>query len=198
MNKTTSKPAHTKQDFPVIGIGASAGGLDAFKRFIKAIPLDSGMAYVIVQHLAPLHESMLTEILGHTTKIPTHTITNNINLAPDNIYVIPENKMLTTSDGVLKLEERNGAKINRAVDIFFTSLAKVHKRLSVGVVLSGMGTDGTLGLKSIKDFGGLTFAQDNYTADYKSMPQSAINADTVDFILSPEKIPKKLIDIFGK
>ncbi len=188
-------PQKTEQDFPIIGIGASAGGLDAFKRFLKAIPIDSGMAYVLVQHLDPTHESILPEILSKTTKIPVFEITDDIHLAPDNIYVIPENKMLISTDGVLKLTPRNNIKINGAIDVFFTTLAEVHQNLAVGIVLSGTGTDGTEGLKAIKAHGGITFAQDQESAGYDYMPKNAIDADVVDFILPPEEIPEKLLQM---
>ncbi|MDB5228934.1 MAG: signal transduction histidine kinase with CheB and CheR [Bacteroidota bacterium] len=194
MSKKTI-PEVSVQDFPVVGIGASAGGLDAFKRFLQEIPEKSGMAYVIVQHLNPAHESILPELLTRVTKIPVHVIENDINLAPDNIYIIPENKILTASDGVLKLNSNDPAnKKNMSIDIFFKSLAEVHTNLAVGVVLSGTAFDGTAGLKAIKENGGLTFAQDD-SAAFDSMPQSAINSDVVDFILPPEKIPAKILEI---
>lgn len=192
------KPDHTAQNFPVVGIGASAGGLDAFKKLIREIPEHSGMAYVIVQHLSPDHDSNLTEILGQVTKIPVHEIINDINLAPNNIYVIPENSILTTEDGVLKLASRERySKRNMAIDVFFESLAEVHKTFAIGVVLSGTAFDGTMGLKRIKEVGGATIAQDPDSAAYKSMPQSAIDADAVDYVLAPEKIPAQLLQIYN-
>src|SRR4051812_3264122 len=195
MSKKT-KPVESTQDFPVVGIGASAGGLDAFKRFLHEVPEKSGMAYVIIQHLNPSHESILPELLARETKIPVHLIEDDILLAPDNIYIIPENKILTASDGVLKLHPNDQpGKKNMAIDIFFKSLAEVHGNLAVGVVLSGAAYDGTAGLKAIKENGGLTFAQDVESAAYDSMPQSAINSDVVDFILPPEKIPAKIQEI---
>ena len=193
-NKTKSQPPATVQNFPIIGIGASAGGLDAFKKLLKAVPEDSGMAYVLVQHLDPAHESILPEILQRVTKIPVLEITDDIHLAPDHIYVIPSNKMLISADGVLKLTDRS-KKINLTIDVFFTSLAEVHKEFAVGVVLSGTGTDGTLGLKAIKEHGGISIAQDTESAAYDGMPQSAINAGVVDFILAPEEIPEQLSHI---
>ncbi len=193
-NKTKSQPPATVQNFPIVGIGASAGGIDAFKRLLTAIPEDSGMAYVLVQHLDPSHESILPEILQRVTKIPVHEISEDIHLAPDHIYVIPSNKMLVSTDGVLKLSER-ARKINLSIDVFFTSLADVHKEFAVGVVLSGTGTDGTLGLKAIKEHGGISFAQDSESAAFDSMPQSAVNAGVVDFILAPESIPAQLLQI---
>ena len=187
-------PMPTRQDFPIIGIGASAGGLDAFRQFIEAIPADSEMAYVIVQHLHPLHDSMLTELLSRVAKIPINEITDDIHLAPNNIYVIPENKMLTSFDGVLKLSPRQKDTKNQAIDVFFNSLAEVHLDLAYGVLLSGNGSDGTQGLKAIKKHGGITFAQDIEAAN-NDMPQNAINAGVVDYVLSPVKIVKKLIEL---
>jgi two-component system CheB/CheR fusion protein len=184
------------QDFMVIGIGASAGGIEAFISFIRAIPKNTGMAYVVVLHLHPNHESQLPEILSRVSEIPVHEITDDINLVPDNIYIIPENKILLSVDGVLKLEPRNLELVqNLSIDIFFKSLAETHLNNAVGVLLSGMGSDGTLGLKAIKKFGGITFAQDLASATFQHMPQHAIDAETVDFILPPEEIPAQLIKI---
>jgi len=193
-NISKTQPPATVQNFPIVGIGASAGGLDAFKRLLAAIPEDSGMAYVLVQHLDPSHESILPEILQRVTKIPVHEITDDIHLAPDHIYIIPSNKILTSTDGVLQLTPREN-KINLSIDIFFTSLAEVHKECAVGVVLSGTGSDGTLGLKAIKEHGGISIAQDAESAAYDSMPQSAVNAGVVDFVLAPQNIPAQLLQI---
>jgi two-component system CheB/CheR fusion protein len=190
-----TEPSATVQNFPVVGIGASAGGLDAFKRLLTVIPESSGMAYVLVQHLDPSHESFLPEILQRVTKIPVFEITEDIHLAPDNIYIIPANKILISTDGVLQLSPRNKKTINYSIDIFFTSLAEVHKEFAVGVVLSGTGSDGTQGLKAIKEHGGTSIVQDKESAAYDSMPQSAIQAGVVDFILAPEKIPAQLLQI---
>ena len=193
--KNKIQPPATVQNFPIVGIGASAGGLDAFKRLLKAIPESSGMAYVLVQHLDPSHESILPEILQRVTKIPVYEITEDIHLAPDHIYIIPSNKILTSTEGVLQLTARDKKIVNLSIDVFFTSLAEVHKEFAVGVVLSGTGNDGTLGLKAIKEHGGISFAQDSESAAYDSMPQSAVNAGVVDFILAPEKIPAQLSQI---
>ncbi|NDP22333.1 MAG: response regulator [Paludibacter sp.] len=195
--KDKSKPPVTTQFFPIVGVGASAGGLDAFKRLLNAIPEDSGMAYVLVQHLDPSHVSMLPEILSRETKLPVHEITDVIHLLPNHIYIIPSNKILTSTDGVLKLTTRDEKILNLSIDKFFTSLADVHKEFAVGVLLSGTGSDGTLGLKSIKEHGGISIAQDQKSAAYDSMPQSAINAGVVDFILAPENIPAQLAHIIS-
>lgn len=190
----SSLPKATRQDFPIVGIGASAGGLEAFRQFIEAVPSKSEMAYVIVQHLHPLHDSMLTELLARVAKIPINEITDDIHLAPNNIYVIPENKMLTSYDGVLKLSPRQKETKNQAIDVFFNSLAEVHLDLAYGVLLSGNGSDGTIGLKAIKKHGGITFAQDIEAAN-NEMPQNAINAGVVDYVLSPAQIVAKLIEL---
>jgi two-component system CheB/CheR fusion protein len=181
--------------FPVVGIGASAGGLDAFKRLLKAIPQHSGMAYILVQHLDPAHDSILAELLQKVTRIPVKEITDNVFVQPDNVYIIPSNKLLTANDGVLQLSSRLPHQKYLPIDVFFHSLAEVHQSHAIGVVLSGTQCDGTLGLKAIKDHGGITFAQDPVTAAYDSMPQNAVDAGVVDFILPPEQIPVRLQQI---
>jgi len=186
----------SKVQFPVVGIGASAGGLDAVRTFLKALPPKSGMAYVFIQHLSPKHESNLPEILQKVTPFPVHLITDNIHLDPDNLYIIPENKVVTSFDGVLKLDpiDKKHPKTN-VIDLFFSSLAVVHQSYAVGVVLSGALSDGTLGLQVIKSHGGLTFAQDEGSAAFDSMPNSAVRGGAVDFVLPPEKIAERLIAI---
>ena len=187
--------------FPVVGIGASAGGLNAFKIFLKAIPENSGMAYVLVQHLDPKHESLLPELLQRVTRIPIIEISDDIKVHPNHIYVIPSNKIMVATDGVLLLAprpEKSKTERHLPIDLFFTSLAEVHQNNAIGVVLSGTASDGTLGLKAIKDYGGITFAQDEESAEYDGMPNSAAHAGVVDFILPPGEIPKKLLEIFSK
>lgn len=179
--------------FPVVGVGASAGGLDAFKRLIGAIQESSGVAYILVQHLEPTHESILVDILQKFSRIPVQEITNNVRVEPDHVYVIPSNKLLTANDGRLELSPRGPrSEKNMPIDVFFTSLSEVHQSHAIGVVLSGTGRDGTLGLRAIKDHGGSTFAQEQQSAAFDGMPQSAIEADVVDFILAPEAIPSQL------
>jgi two-component system CheB/CheR fusion protein len=187
----------SKNLFPVVGIGASAGGLEAFRKLLQAIPQKSGMAYVLVQHLAPTHESLLPELLQKVTAIPVLEIEDEVKIEPDHIYVLPSNKMLVANDGVLQLSPRstNKNKLNLPIDLFFTSLAEIHQSHAIGVVLSGTASDGTQGLKAIKDNGGITFAQDEASAAYDGMPNSAVQAGVVDFVLPPEEIPKKLVEI---
>ncbi|HEX8577212.1 MAG TPA: CheR family methyltransferase, partial [Flavobacterium sp.] len=195
-NSKTKNIPDTPQNFPVVGIGASAGGLDAFKKLLGKIPENIGMAYVIVQHLSPDYSSNLSEILSNFTKIPVNEIINDINLAPNNIYIIPENSFVTAEDGVLKLTPRTrNDKVNTAIDIFMSSLAEVHKSFAIGIILSGTAYDGTIGLKRIKELGGATIAQDPESATFKSMPQSAIDSDAADYILKPEDIPLQLMHI---
>ncbi len=199
-NVIDKKLTKSANQFPVVGIGASAGGLDAFKKLIKAIPENSGMAYVLVQHLHPGHESFLAEILQKVTKIPVREISDNIKVLPDHIYIIPSNKMLIANDGKLELSQRpekSKNKLNLPIDLFFTSLAEIHQTHAIGVILSGTASDGTLGLKAIKDNGGITIAQDA-SAEYDGMPQSAIYADVVDFILPPDEIPRKIKELIEK
>ncbi len=196
INSTSLEPSANL--FPVVGIGASAGGLDAFKKLLKAIPEDSGMAYVLVQHLDPSHESMLPELLQKVTRIPVLEITHDVKVEPDHIYVIPSNKIMIATDGVLLLAPRPPKQKldpNMPIDRFFCSLAEVHQAHAIGVVLSGTATDGTLGLKAIKDHGGITLAQDEASAAFEGMPQSAAQAGVVDFVLPPDKIPAKILEI---
>ena len=190
--KINKQPLKPEQQFPVVGVGASAGGLEAFKKFVKAIPEDSGIAYVLVQHLDPSHHSALPDILSRETNIPVYEIQDNILLEPNHIYIIPPNKILTSVDGVLKLKARDRKIINLAIDIFLTSLAEVHGSFAAGVVLSGIASDGTEGLKAIKTYGGITAVQEPKSAAYDAMPLSAINAGIADFVLPPEQIPLQL------
>ena len=196
MHKPKTLEIQTKEPFfPIVGIGASAGGLDAFKQFLQAIPEKSGMAYVLVQHMNPKYESRLAEILSKTTHLPVVEIEDNCFFRADHIYIMPSGKLLIASDGMLTLAdvtEKN--KHIKTIDLFFSSLGVVHQNFAVGVVLSGNATDGTLGLKVIKANGGLTFAQDD-TAAFEGMPHNAITSGVVDFVLPPGEIPGKLIEI---
>ncbi len=185
----------SKNLFPVIGIGASAGGLEAFKKFIRAIPQNSGMAYILVQHLHPEHNSSLPEILQRETQVKVEEVSDNVIVKPNRVYIIPANKILIANDGVLRLSPRPKDKKNMPIDIFFSSLAEVHQNHAIGIILSGTGEDGTAGLKKIKDHGGITIAQDSISAAFDDMPQNAIRSEVVDFILSPEEMPGQLLDL---
>lgn len=184
--------------FPVVGIGASAGGLVAFKNLLGAITVDSGMAYVLLQHLDPNHESMLPEILQKVCKIPVQEVTDDVKVEPNRVYVIPSNKIMIATDGILMLAprpERSKSILHHPIDLFFKSLAEIHLTHAIGIILSGTGQDGTIGLRAIKAQGGLTLVQDDSTAAYEGMPKSAVEAGVVDFILTPEKMPEKLLEI---
>ena len=181
--------------FPIVGIGASAGGLEAFTQLLKHLPTDTGMVFVLVQHLDPVHESALTQLLKRATSLPVREVTNNLPVEPDNVYVIPPNSNLAIEQGLLKLEPRKGGRApHLSIDSFFESLAHDQRERAIGIILSGTASDGTLGLEAIKAEGGITFAQDD-SAKYDSMPRSAIAAGCVDFVLSPEKIAKELARI---
>ncbi len=195
--KATSSPADraSAKNFPIVGIGASAGGLEAFTELLKHLPADTGMGFVLVQHLAPTHESELAQLLGRVAAMPTHEVTNGVEVLPDRIYVIPSNAMMTIARGVLKLEPRPGNRgVAHSIDVFFESLAKDRHEGAIGVVLSGTATDGTRGLEAIKAEGGIAFAQDD-SARYDSMPRSAAASGHVDFVLPPAGIARELARI---
>jgi two-component system CheB/CheR fusion protein len=178
--------------FPIVGFGASAGGLEAFIKLLKHLDPTLGMAYVLIMHLSPHHKSALTEILKAKTKMPVHTVKDGMEVKVNNIFVIPPNTFMSVVDGHLKLAPRSSASIgNYAVDYFFTGLASLYKNNAIGVILSGTATDGTLGLKAIKAEGGITFAQDE-TAEFSGMPHHAHDSGYVDFMLPPEGIAKEL------
>jgi two-component system CheB/CheR fusion protein len=179
--------------FPIVGIGASAGGYEAFADFLRHLPKDTGMALVMIQHLDPKHKSQLGELLQHASKIPVLQAENEMEVQPDRIYVIPENVSMTIADGKLRLHPRKEHEAPpMPIDMFFRSLAEDHQSKAIGVVLSGTGCDGTLGIEAIKGEGGITFAQDDHTSKFYGMPGSAIATGAVDFILPPGKIAEEL------
>jgi two-component system, chemotaxis family, CheB/CheR fusion protein len=179
----------------IVGIGASAGGLEAFTQLLAGLPLDTGMAFVLVQHLDPDHESALTHILSRATRMPVGEITHNQPLKANQVYVIPRDTNLSIVESLLKLEPRVRTRTpHRPIDTFFESLAQDQRERAIGVVLSGTASDGTLGLEAIKAEGGFTFAQDD-SAKYDSMPRSAVAAGCVDLVLSPGSIAKELMRI---
>ena len=187
-NKHINKSTH---HFPVVAIGASAGGLEAMIELLNNLPPDTGMAFIYVQHLSPDHKSMLTEILSKRTKMKVQEIDDMDKIKPDNVFVIPYNKGIEVTDGHIKLIPRSASSTAISIDILFSSLAHAQKERVIGIVLSGSASDGTVGIKDIKHEGGLTFAQDD-TAKFTSMPHSAIAAGVVDFILSPKEIALEL------
>ncbi len=179
----------------VVGIGASAGGLQAYIEFLEALPANTGMAFVIVQHLAAEHESLLATLLSRATPMPVIEVHDEPGIGPNCIYVIPPNRSMVILDGKLRLIER-APGIHRAVDIFLEALAESYGHRAIGVVLSGTGNDGMMGMQSVKAAGGITFAQDS-TAVHSGMPNSAINAGCVDFVLAPREIAGEIARLAG-
>ncbi|TKK66986.1 PAS domain S-box protein [Ilyomonas limi] len=187
------QPITNHAALPVVALGASAGGLDAIVQLLSVLTADTGMAYVIIQHLAPTHESMLSSILGKHTKMTVQEVTDRVLVEPNVVYIIPPGKDMEIIDGHLTLAPRT-AKLNMPIDKFFISLAEVKGSDAIGIVLSGAATDGTAGLKAIREAGGLTIVQDD-SAKFQSMPKSAIAEGVVDLVLRPEDIAKELIKI---
>jgi two-component system CheB/CheR fusion protein len=180
--------------FPIVGIGASAGGLEAFVALFKALPADTGMAFVLVPHLAPTHASSLADILSRTTSMQVQEVADEPRVEPNRVYVIPPGREIVIAQGTLHLRARDPQTLHRSVDRFLRSLAEDQKHCAIGVVLSGTATDGTLGLSAIKAEGGITFAQDD-TAQQTGMPHSAIAEGSVDFVLPPHEIARQLVRI---
>ncbi len=177
-----------------MGIGASAGGLDAFRRLLQRIPPDTGLALVLVPHLDPTHESLLPELLGRDATVPVIAAQDGMRVAADHAYVIPPNATMTVTDGHLWLVTRkSGHHVHLPIDAFLCSLAEVQGSNVVGVILSGSGSDGARGIQAIKEAGGITIAQDGATAAYPSMPESAVATGYVDFVLTPEEIAEQLV-----
>ena len=180
--------------FPVVGIGASAGGLEAFTSLVSALTDNTGMAFVAVPHLDPTHPSALADILARSTSMPVVEIVDGQAIAPNTIYVLPPGQDLTIEDTTLELQPRSVGALHHPIDLFFRSLAEARRHQAIGVVLSGTATDGTLGVRAIKGAGGITFAQDD-SARQTSMPHSAIADGFVDFVLSPVAIGTELVRI---
>jgi two-component system, chemotaxis family, CheB/CheR fusion protein len=177
-------------EFPIVGIGASAGGLDPIRELLGHLPSALGLSFVIIQHLAAGQESLLPEILARSTKLHVVQVTDNMKVVENHVYVIPPGTTMTLESDFLKLVPKVATQ--RPINAFFTSLALERKSQAIGIVLSGLGNDGTEGLKAIKAEGGITFAQEPRTAQYADMPRNAIDSQAVDFVLQPERIAKEL------
>lgn len=181
-------------NFPLVGIGASAGGLAALKEFFKHVPTDSGFAFVVVVHLAPDYKSHLAELLQPHVSMPVIQVNQTLSLEPNHVYVIPPNANLETIDTHLRLAKLEEARQARApIDHFFRTLASTHNGEAIGVVLTGTGSDGTLGMREIKQCGGLTVVQDPNEAEYDGMPQSVIAIGVADMVLPLAKIPQAIL-----
>src|SRR5581483_9487967 len=178
----------------LVGVGASAGGLDALRQFFERLPADSGLTFVVILHLSPEHESVLAELLQSRTKMTVTKVTEAVRVEPNHVYVIPPDRNLVMSDGYIRLTMRERDSLKHVpVDLFFRTLAEHYRQRAIAVVLSGSGTDGSLGVRNIKEAGGIAIAQDPLEAEYDGMPRSAIESGAVDFILPVREIPEKLI-----
>jgi len=185
----------TRNAFPIVGIGASAGGLEALELFLKHVPEGSGMAFVIVQHLDPTHKGIMVELLQRTTRMPVVQVRDRQKVAPDRVYVIPPNKDMSILHGVLHLLEPAAPRgLRLPIDFFFRSLADDCRSRSIGVILSGMGSDGTLGLRAIKEKAGVVFVQAPASAKFDGMPRSAVDAGLADVVAPAEQLPGRIID----
>jgi two-component system, chemotaxis family, CheB/CheR fusion protein len=181
--------------FFIVGVGASAGGLEAFTQLLRALPIDTGMAFVFVQHLDPHHESALPTLLSKATPMSVVEVGDRTPVEPNTVYVLPPNKEINLVDGVLTLSPRPTEGPRMTIDLFFASLAESRAEKSVGVLLSGTGSDGISGLQAIHSHGGLTLVQDPPSAKYDGMPRGAIEAGCADFVLSPADIARELARI---
>ena len=196
LEPSTAEQAAESERLPmIVGVGASAGGLEAFTELLSHLPDDTGMAFVLIQHLDPSHESHLTELLSKASKMPVSEVKGETRAEANHVYVIPPRCNLGISDGVLQTPPRPASGRNMPIDAFLRALAADRGSRALGVVLSGTASDGTLGLQAIKAAGGVTFAQEMQTAKFDSMPRSAIAAGVVDFVLPPAGIARQLAAI---
>lgn len=190
------RPEEPEGEFFIVGIGASAGGLEALGELIRCLPVDSGMAYIVVQHLAPDHESILTQLLARSSGIPVVTAADGMTVEPNRVHVNPSNTELAIVRGVVHFTKPPKAHgPNLSIDYLFRSLAEDLGRSAIGIVMSGTGTDGTLGLKAIRAAGGFAFAQEPSTAKFDGMPRSAVESGAADYCLPPKEIAQELARI---
>ena len=183
--------------FPIVGIGASAGGLEALEQFLSNVPENSGIAYVVIQHLDPTQKGMLPELLQRISKMKVFQVKDRMAVKPDCVFVIPPNKSMSILNGVLHLFEPVEARgLRLPIDFFFRSLADDMKDLGVGLILSGMGSDGSVGLGAIKEKNGIVMVQDPADAKFDSMPRSAINYVLADIVAPAKDLPARLIEFF--
>jgi PAS domain S-box-containing protein len=180
--------------FPIVGIGSSAGGLEALELFLRNTPHQTGMAFVVVQHLDPTHKGMFVELLQRSTQMPVVQATDNATVEQDHVYVIPPNRDISLLHGALHLLPQTQPRgLNLPIDFFFRSLAEDQQERAIGVILSGMGTDGTLGLRAIKEKAGAAFVQEPSSAKFDGMPRSAIDAGLADVVARVEELPARVL-----
>ena len=185
------------QQFPVVGLGASAGGLEALRTFFSHLPADTGAAYIILVHMTPDRPSMLPQLLQKDTSLPVEMAADGNVLQPDHVYVVPPNKEINLYKGVIQLLDPVDGKIHLPIDFFFRALAADRGNRAVAVVLSGTGSDGTVGLKEVKSAEGLVVVQSEATAKHDGMPRSAVNTGLTDMILAPEQMPDRIVRYLG-
>ena len=190
-------PADPSDDLSIVAIGASAGGIEAVSELVRNLPADSGLAFVLIQHLDPTHRSILAELVGKETSMLVAEVKEGTEVEPNHIYVIPPNATMTLLGRTLRLAPRDGSGggVHMPIDYFMRSLAESRGNRAIGVILSGSNSDGTLGAAEIQAQGGITFAQDENTAKYNAMPHSAIAAGYVDYVLTPKAISRELLRI---
>lgn len=186
----------TQNGFLIAAIGASAGGIEALGELLRALPENTGMAFVLIQHLDPTHHSILTELLAKETAMSVREVSDGMPLRPNHVYVIPPNANMSISGRALHIAPREETRgLHMSIDHFMRSLASEERNRAIGVILSGSGSDGTLGMAEIQAQGGVTFAQDNASAKYDSMPRSAVASGCVDYVLPPKAIARELARI---
>jgi two-component system CheB/CheR fusion protein len=192
-NAVSTKPKEQHQSFPIVSIGASAGGLEAFEQFFAHVPQDIGMAFILIPHLDPGHASMMAELLRRVAKLKVDEAQDGTKVQPNHVYVIPPNKEMSIFHGAINLETlKKTHGLRMPIDSFFRSLAEDQGEMAIGVVLSGTGTDGTLGIRAIHGAGGVVMVQTPDSAKYPGMPASAVETGLVDYILPPEKMASQL------
>lgn len=191
-NDELSTSEDLKKLHPVVAIGTSAGGLKALYELFENLPPDLGMTYIIIQHLSPNHQSILPDLVASKTEMKVHQVTEGVKIEKDNVYVIPPNTFMSIADSKLVLSERvKTNSVYHSIDFFFTALAPIYQSKAIGIVLSGSGTDGTVGVEAIKNYGGITFAQDE-TAAFEGMPKHASDSGFTDFVFPCKRIAQEL------
>ena len=183
------------KDFPVIGIGASAGGLEAFGSLFSKMPVDTGMAFILIQHIEPSHVGNMVGLIQKHTSMPVIEVKDDgIKVEPNHLYMIPQNREISMFDGTLKMGAEVDSRMRHSIDPFFRSLADDLRDRAICVILSGTGTDGTAGARAVKAETGLVIVQDPEDAGYDGMPRSAIDAGVADMVLPAEKMAEKLTE----
>jgi two-component system CheB/CheR fusion protein len=191
--KISAQPEPDQTPTYYVAIGASAGGLEAIETFFTNMPPKTGLAFIVIQHLSPDYKSLMVELLSKKTLMPVHRAEDNMLVVPNNVYLIPPKKNLNVFHGKLFLTEQDHSRgVNLPIDVFFKSLAEDQAEKSIAIILSGTGSDGTRGLRVIKEYGGMVMVQREDTAKFDGMPRAAISTGLSDFILPPDEMPVQL------